>query len=209
VQIWYATNVAAATGNTVRMTVDHLAPNLLVSFHVLEYSGIDPTAPVDATGSASGVSASMSVGPVTTRASNELLFAFFASESTATATAPLVLREQPDADGSMDGATGAPGPYYAQANQEYGGFWTGAVTTFRGKDIQLVQSHSLAGQFEGLGTVALPAATSAGNTAIVAAVWRGDAVNPAPGTLLTDSTGKTWPAPMLSVAAPDGSVLAL
>ena len=72
--IYYAKNIVAApAGNTVRVTFSGAMP--YVDVRITEYSGLDPTNPVDVTSSSSGSTNSASSGSVTTTAANTLLFA--------------------------------------------------------------------------------------------------------------------------------------
>ncbi|MGZ5919247.1 MAG: hypothetical protein ACXWJV_05555, partial [Hyphomicrobium sp.] len=72
--IYYAKNIkaAAAGANTVTVTFNTATP--YVDIRATEYSGLDPTNPLDATASASGSSSSASSGSVTTTAARELIF---------------------------------------------------------------------------------------------------------------------------------------
>jgi hypothetical protein len=72
--IYYAKNIAAAKPgeNTVKVTftADTLGPDVSIA----EYSGVDPTKPVDVTKSNPGSNNVATTGPVTTTAANTLLF---------------------------------------------------------------------------------------------------------------------------------------
>ena len=82
-QVFYASNVKAGS-NTVTASFS----TSITSFGILyihEYSGIDPTAPLDVTASASGTSRAMNSGSATTTSGNDLIFGGGASSSTVTA----------------------------------------------------------------------------------------------------------------------------
>jgi len=72
--IYYAKNInaAAAGANTVTVTLNAAAP--YVHVRALEYSGLDPTNPLDVGGSAKGTSATPNSGSVTTTVAQELVF---------------------------------------------------------------------------------------------------------------------------------------
>jgi hypothetical protein len=69
--IYYAKNIAGG-GNKVKVTFSQAAdyPNV----RILEYSGLDPTSPLDVTAAAAGSGTSASSGSATTTSANELIF---------------------------------------------------------------------------------------------------------------------------------------
>ena len=69
--IYYANQIAAGS-NAVTVTFNHKAA--YPDVRVLEYSGLDPTAPLDVTAAAAGNSQNGNSGPATTTALNELIF---------------------------------------------------------------------------------------------------------------------------------------
>ena len=71
--IYYAKNIVAApAGNTVKVTFS--GAMVYVDVRITEYSGLDPTNPVDVSSSSSGSTNSATSGSITTTAANELLF---------------------------------------------------------------------------------------------------------------------------------------
>ena len=69
--IYYAKNIAAGS-NTVTVTFNQAAA--YVDVRILEYSGLDPTNPLDVTAGAAGTSTSANSGAATTTSANELIF---------------------------------------------------------------------------------------------------------------------------------------
>jgi hypothetical protein len=81
-QAFYASSILGGS-NTVKATFG----TAITSFGIVylhEYSGLATASPVDVSASATGTSASMSSGAVTTTQANDLLFAAGASENTVT-----------------------------------------------------------------------------------------------------------------------------
>ncbi|HLK38987.1 MAG TPA: hypothetical protein VKU41_19635, partial [Polyangiaceae bacterium] len=75
--MYYAKNVAASASNTVTVTMS--GASSFVEVRALEYSGLDPTSPLDVATSATGSSLMATTGPVTTSQDNELLVAAVAA----------------------------------------------------------------------------------------------------------------------------------
>jgi hypothetical protein len=71
--IYYAKKILAATAGTNTVTVNFSAAANYPDIRILEYSGVDPTNPVDVSASATGNSATSSSGSVTTKNSMDLL----------------------------------------------------------------------------------------------------------------------------------------
>ena len=69
--IYYAKNIAAAS-NTVTVNFNQAAA--YPDVRILEYSGLDPTSPLDVTAAAAGNGTSASSGSATTTSANELIF---------------------------------------------------------------------------------------------------------------------------------------
>jgi hypothetical protein len=69
--IYYARNIAGGS-NTVTVGFNQAAA--FVDVRILEYSGLDPTSPLDVTAGAAGTSTSPNSGAATTTAANELIF---------------------------------------------------------------------------------------------------------------------------------------
>jgi hypothetical protein len=129
--IYYAKNIAAApaNGNTVTITFSQAAA--YVDVRALEYSGLDPTSPFDATASAAGTAATADSGTATTHAANELLVGagmtagnFIAAGSGYTSR----IITTPDADIAEDQHVSAAGSYHATAT--VAGSWLMQVATF-------------------------------------------------------------------------------
>ena len=72
--IYYAKNIAAAAAGVNVVTVTFSSAAAYPDIRILEYSGADPTNPVDVTAASSGSSATSSSGAVTTTNATDLLF---------------------------------------------------------------------------------------------------------------------------------------
>ena len=73
--VYVGANIAAAAAgaNTVTVTFNAAVP--FADVRILEYSGLDPSAPVDGTAGATGTGATSSSAPVTTTHAYDLIFA--------------------------------------------------------------------------------------------------------------------------------------
>jgi glucose/arabinose dehydrogenase/chitodextrinase len=72
--VYYAKNITASAAGTNTVSVQFPTTLPYVDVRILEYSGLDPVNPLDATSSQSGSSATATSGNVTTTAANDLLF---------------------------------------------------------------------------------------------------------------------------------------
>jgi len=71
--IYYAKSIVAAAANTNNVTVTFSAAANYPDLRIAEYSGLDPSNPLDVAVAAQGTSASSSSGSVTTSNANDLL----------------------------------------------------------------------------------------------------------------------------------------
>ncbi|MGA9797564.1 MAG: IPT/TIG domain-containing protein [Terriglobales bacterium] len=113
--IYYAKNIAAGT-NTVTVTFNKAAA--FVDIRALEYSGLDPTSPLDQTAGAAGSGTTASSGAATTASANELIFGAGMTATAFTgAGTGFVSRiiTTPDADIAEDRTVAATGSYSATA----------------------------------------------------------------------------------------------
>jgi hypothetical protein len=129
--IYYAKSiVGAAAGNTVTVTFDKAVA--YADIRVLEYSGLDPTNPLDASSSAVGSASTASSGTTTTSFASELLLgAGTTSGGFSGAGAGFTVRiiTSPDADIAEDRTVTSSGAYSAAAPQ--GGTWVMQLATFK------------------------------------------------------------------------------
>jgi hypothetical protein len=73
--IWYAPGIHAASAGANKVTVTFASAANVVDLRALEYSGLDPVAPLDVTATAQGLSSMpASSGTATTHYARELLF---------------------------------------------------------------------------------------------------------------------------------------
>ena len=124
--------MAAPAGNTVRVTFSGAMP--YVDLRITEYSGLDPTNPVDVTSSNSGSTNSASSGSVTTTAANTLLFgAGMTTDFYGNATNGFTTRvvTQPDGDIVADRIVSTVGSYAATAPVTGGGGWLMQLVAFK------------------------------------------------------------------------------
>jgi hypothetical protein len=128
-QIYYATNVVGAAD-----TVTAAFKTATTSFGVLyvhEYAGINTASPVDVTASASGSSATLNSGSVTTTGANDLIFGAGASDNTVTAGGSgFTPRSLAFGNITEDRVAATSGSYNATANHN-GKMWGMQLVAFR------------------------------------------------------------------------------
>src|SRR5262249_10555431 len=73
--IYYAKNIAAATAGSNTVTVSFSPAVQFPAVRIAEYTGIDPTAPLDVTAFGTGTGSTSSTAAVTTTNANDLLVA--------------------------------------------------------------------------------------------------------------------------------------
>jgi fibronectin type 3 domain-containing protein len=132
--IYYAPNIAAAAAraNTVTVTFSPAAVN--PDIRILEYSGADPSAPVDATAVGTGNSATSSTASATTSNAIDVLFAAnLVFTSTSGPGSGFTNREltSPDGDIAEDRFVTAAGSYSGTAPLTSSGAWIMQMVAFR------------------------------------------------------------------------------
>jgi chitodextrinase len=132
--IYYAKNIAAAAAgaNTVSVTFNQAAA--FVDLRVLEYSGVDRTAPVDVAVGAAGTNATSSSGSVTTTNATDLLVAGnLVATGTTGAGANYTNRiiTNPDGDIAEDRSVTAAGAQTATAPLSSAGGWVMQLVAFK------------------------------------------------------------------------------
>jgi fibronectin type 3 domain-containing protein len=135
--IYYARNIAAAAAGANSVTVRFNVPAVYVDVRILEYSGLDPAAPLDATAAAWGSSANNDSGPLTTTGANELLFA--ANMTTGWTNGPGTgftsrVITSPDGDIAEDRVAASAGIYRGTAPGA--GAWVMQMVAFRSTPVQ-------------------------------------------------------------------------
>jgi glucose/arabinose dehydrogenase len=131
--IYYAKNIkAAAAGNTVTVVFTSSVP--YPDIRIAEYSGLDPTSPLDATTSSSGSSTTATSGNVTTTSAAELLFGAgmttgYFSGSTSGYTTRIITSI--DGDIANDRSVTSVGTYNAGATLSGSASWLMQIATFR------------------------------------------------------------------------------
>jgi glucose/arabinose dehydrogenase/PKD repeat protein len=128
-QVFYAKNIAGGA-NTVTATFANALSGWGVVY-VHEYSGTDRTDPLDVQTAATGTSAAMNSGNVTTTRANDLLFSGNASSSTVTAGGTgYTTRSTTFGNRTQDRIAGAPGTYNATASQNSNS-WVSQLVAFK------------------------------------------------------------------------------
>jgi hypothetical protein len=127
--VFYATNIAGGT-DTITATFGTSVSSFGV-LYVHEYSGINPTNPVDVTVSASGSSSTLNSGTATTTSVNDLIFGAGVSDNTVTVVGSgFTLRNSSYGNITEDRAGSAVGTYSATATHN-GSAWGMQLVAFR------------------------------------------------------------------------------
>ena len=130
--IYYAKSIAGAAANANTVTVTFSAAATAPDIRILEYSGLNTTAPLDVTAAASGSGTSVSSGSATTTSANELILgATTVSAATSGVGSGFTKRIQtvPDSDLVEDQIVTATGSYAATSTVT-GGTWVAQMATF-------------------------------------------------------------------------------
>ncbi len=131
--IYYAPNIAAAAAGTNSVTVTFSAAAAYPDIRILEYSGVDTAALVDASAAAAGTAATHDSGALTTTGANELLFAAnMTTGLTKAAGTGFTSRviTIPDSDIAEDCVVATAGSYHGVATGS--GQWVMQAVAFRG-----------------------------------------------------------------------------
>ena len=132
--IYYAKNIASAAANGNTVTVSFSAAAVSPDVRILEYSGLNPTSPLDVTAAAVGNSATSSSGTATTTSASELLVgANMVYTSTTGPGAGFTRRiiTSPDGDIAEDQIVTATGSYQATAPLSRAGPWIMQMAGFK------------------------------------------------------------------------------
>jgi len=132
--IYYAKNIAASAAGTNVVKVQFSVAANFPDIRILEYSGIDPTAPLDVTAASSGSSATASSGAVSTTNPNDLLVgANVVQTGTTGAGTSFTSRviTNPDADIAEDRVVSAAGSYSATAPVSPAAQWIMQMVAFK------------------------------------------------------------------------------
>jgi Abnormal spindle-like microcephaly-assoc'd, ASPM-SPD-2-Hydin len=157
--IYYAKNIASAAAGANVVTVTFSTAAVYPDIRILEYSGADPSNPVDVTAASSGSSTTSSSGAATTTNATDLIFG--ANTVRTTTSGPSSgftkrLLTPQDGDIAEDKMTTATGSYSATAPISPSGQWVMQMVAFRTPAVA-------AGSFT---LSASPATTSFGNVVL-------------------------------------------
>ena len=129
--IYYLKNIAAGS-NTVTVTFNQASA--FVDARALEYSGLDPTNPLDVTASQSGSGTNAGSGPATTSSSNELIFGantVFTGNASPGPNFVARIITSPDSNLAEDEIVTTAGTYDATATLTAAGPWVMQLATFK------------------------------------------------------------------------------
>jgi hypothetical protein len=132
--IYYAKNIASAAAGTNTVTVTFASAATSADIRVLEYSGADPSNPVDVTAAAMSNSATSSSGSVTTTNATDLLFGANLVQTITTGPCSGFTKRlltTPDGDIAEDQMVTAAGSYTATAPVSPSGPWIMQMVAFR------------------------------------------------------------------------------
>jgi len=132
--IYVAANIAAAAPGANTVTVNFSATVPFVDVRILEYSGIDPSAPVDGTAGTTGTGTTSSSGTLTTTHAYDLIFAanYVTSGTNAAGNGYVNRVITTDGDIAEDQTVAASGTYAATASLVSSGSWIMQAVALRG-----------------------------------------------------------------------------
>jgi hypothetical protein len=131
--IYYAKNIASAAAGANRVTVTFTSAARYPDIRVLEYSGADPSNPVDVTLASSGTSASSSSGSVTTTNATDLILGSNLVQTVATGPGSSFTQRMLTQDGDIaeDKMVTAVGSYSASSPLSPSAPWIMQLVAFR------------------------------------------------------------------------------
>jgi hypothetical protein len=199
--IYYAKNIAAAAAGANTVTVTFASAATSPDIRILEYSGADPSNPVDVTAAATGSTATSSSGAVTTTNATDLLFGANLVQTSTTAPCSGFTKRlltTPDGDIAEDEMVKTTGSYTATAPLSPSGPWIMQMVAFRtpaggtvlpsvtsvspnsgpttgGTPVTIAGTNFAAGATVTFGTTAATSITVVNNTTITATAPAGSA----------------------------------
>ena len=132
--IYFAKNIASATAGANSVTLSFNAAVASPDIRILEYSGLDPSTPLDVSAAATGNSAATSSGAVLTKNANDLLVgANVVWTATSGPGSGFIQRliTSPDGDIAQDRVVTSLGSYSATAPLSSAGPWVMQMVAFR------------------------------------------------------------------------------
>ena len=125
-RLYYAKNIA---GGTDTITVSLADSTSSLEVYAAEYTGVDPTSPIDGSTQAAGSSSSVSSGALTTTSDNDVLVAFCVGDTSCNPGTGFTARETLHSNLLEDETTGAGGSYAATATAGSG--WAIVAAAFK------------------------------------------------------------------------------
>jgi RHS repeat-associated protein len=116
-RVYYAQNIVGGA-DTVTVTLSGSSSS--IELYLSEYSGIDPTNPIDAQAGASGNGGAVSSGNATTTATGDVIYGFCIGDGTCTAGWGFTARSTLDGNLIEDMLAGNAGSYAATGSANYG-----------------------------------------------------------------------------------------
>ncbi len=117
--VFYAKNIK---GGADTVTVKLSANSPYIEEYITEYSGVDPTSPIDAQAGSSGSSSSVTSGSATTTISGDVIYGFCIADRACTVGTGFSARSTFDDNLIEDKTSGSPGGYAATGSANGG--WT-------------------------------------------------------------------------------------
>ena len=125
-RMYYAKSIK---GGAETVTVNLAGTSPALEVYIAEYSGADPTSPLDASSQAAGSSSAVSSGAFTTTTANDVLVAFCVGDTSCNAGSGFAARSTFHNNLLEDATIGAPGSYAATATAGAG--WAMVAAAFR------------------------------------------------------------------------------
>ncbi len=129
---YYAKNIVGGAGAITTTVTLSGATTSLLDVYLLEYSGLDVTAPLDQTIAGTGSGTAMDSGSRTTTKAPELIYGFGADDNNCAADSPYTNRETTNGQCAADQTVFSTGLYHVTATENPTGAWLLQMATFKG-----------------------------------------------------------------------------
>ena len=116
-RVYYAKNIA---GGADTVTVHWTVSSTNVEIYLAEYSGLDPTNPIDAQAAATGPAGAVSSGNATTTVAGDIIYGYCMADTACTVGSGFTARSTYDQNLIEDMTAGSPGSYAATATANNG-----------------------------------------------------------------------------------------
>jgi hypothetical protein len=149
--VYYAKNIK---GGADTVTVTLSATSSYLEVYLSEYSGINPTSPIDAEAGASGTAGAVSSGAATTTVTGDIIYGFCVADWACTAGSGFTARSTLNSNLVEDMTAGSPGQYAATGTANNG--WSMLMVALKAASGAAVAPPTISSPTTASGTVGTP-----------------------------------------------------